>query len=147
VFVTGCCRERIVLWGEYDAEIFSSFAKAVRKMRMLQAVLTTLSIRLSKVHDNNGGQPSSEVLDGVRIRAAKAQPGFLHNVIGFVQRTEGETDERLFAVAVWRDAPYFTDAERRIARLPTVECAENMGEVSGPRPSPIRGRLFISGLE
>ena len=24
----------------------------------------------------------------------------------------GETDERLFAVAAWRDAPYFTDAER-----------------------------------
>jgi alkylhydroperoxidase family enzyme len=24
----------------------------------------------------------------------------------------GETDERLFAVAAWRDAPYFNDAER-----------------------------------
>lgn len=24
----------------------------------------------------------------------------------------GESDERLFAVAAWRDAPYFTDAER-----------------------------------
>jgi AhpD family alkylhydroperoxidase len=24
----------------------------------------------------------------------------------------GETDERLFAVAAWREAPYFTDAER-----------------------------------
>jgi AhpD family alkylhydroperoxidase len=27
-------------------------------------------------------------------------------------RKAGETDERLFAVAAWRDAPYFTDAER-----------------------------------
>jgi AhpD family alkylhydroperoxidase len=24
----------------------------------------------------------------------------------------GKTDERIFAVAAWRDAPYFTDAER-----------------------------------
>jgi AhpD family alkylhydroperoxidase len=24
----------------------------------------------------------------------------------------GETDERLFALAAWRDAPYYTDAER-----------------------------------
>jgi AhpD family alkylhydroperoxidase len=24
----------------------------------------------------------------------------------------GETDERLFAVSAWRDAPYFNDAER-----------------------------------
>ena len=27
-------------------------------------------------------------------------------------RKAGESDERLFAVAAWRDAPYFTDAER-----------------------------------
>src|SRR5262252_283407 len=27
-------------------------------------------------------------------------------------RQAGETDDRLFAVAAWRDAPYFTDAER-----------------------------------
>ncbi|HKB80433.1 MAG TPA: carboxymuconolactone decarboxylase family protein, partial [Thermoanaerobaculia bacterium] len=27
-------------------------------------------------------------------------------------RGSGETDERLFAVAAWRDAPYFSDAER-----------------------------------
>jgi AhpD family alkylhydroperoxidase len=27
-------------------------------------------------------------------------------------RKAGETDERLFAVAAWREAPYFTDAER-----------------------------------
>jgi len=26
----------------------------------------------------------------------------------------GETDERLFAVSAWREAPYFTDAERAV---------------------------------
>ena len=29
----------------------------------------------------------------------------------------GETDERIFAVASWRDAPYFTDAERAALAL------------------------------
>ncbi len=29
----------------------------------------------------------------------------------------GETDERIFAVAAWRDAPYFTDAERAALAL------------------------------
>jgi AhpD family alkylhydroperoxidase len=29
----------------------------------------------------------------------------------------GETDERLFAVGAWRDAPYFTDAERAALAL------------------------------
>jgi len=29
----------------------------------------------------------------------------------------GETDERMFAVSAWRDAPYFTDAERAALAL------------------------------
>ncbi|MGO4782041.1 carboxymuconolactone decarboxylase family protein, partial [Lysobacter sp. 2RAB21] len=29
----------------------------------------------------------------------------------------GETDERLFAVAAWREAPYFDDAERAALAL------------------------------
>jgi AhpD family alkylhydroperoxidase len=32
-------------------------------------------------------------------------------------RRAGETDERLFAVAAWREAPYFTDAERAALAL------------------------------
>jgi len=32
-------------------------------------------------------------------------------------RKAGETDERLFAVAAWRDAPYFSDAERAALAL------------------------------
>ncbi|WP_084959122.1 carboxymuconolactone decarboxylase family protein [Thermoactinospora rubra] len=32
-------------------------------------------------------------------------------------RKEGESDERLFAVAAWREAPYFTDAERAALAL------------------------------
>jgi AhpD family alkylhydroperoxidase len=32
-------------------------------------------------------------------------------------KKSGETDERLFAVAAWREAPYFTDAERAALAL------------------------------
>ena len=32
-------------------------------------------------------------------------------------KKRGETDQRLFAVAAWRDAPFFTDAERAALAL------------------------------
>ncbi len=34
-----------------------------------------------------------------------------------ILKKAGETDDRLFAVAAWRDAPYFTDAERAALAL------------------------------
>jgi len=43
----------------------------------------------------------------------------------------GETDERLFAVAAWRDAPYFTEAER--AALALTEAATRLND----RPEPV----------
>jgi AhpD family alkylhydroperoxidase len=41
-------------------------------------------------------------------------------------KREGETDERLFAVAAWREAPYFTDAER--AALALTEAATRLAD-------------------
>jgi AhpD family alkylhydroperoxidase len=38
----------------------------------------------------------------------------------------GETDERLFAVAAWRETPYFTDAER--AALALTEAATRLSD-------------------
>src|SRR5215467_3904034 len=34
-----------------------------------------------------------------------------------LSKHSGETDERLFAVAAWHDAPYFTDGERAALAL------------------------------
>lgn len=42
----------------------------------------------------------------------------------------GETDERLFAVGAWRDAPYFTDAER--AALALTEAVTRVGDREDP---------------
>jgi AhpD family alkylhydroperoxidase len=45
-------------------------------------------------------------------------------------RTAGETDERLFAVAAWRDAPWFTDAER--AALALTEAVTRISDRQDP---------------
>jgi AhpD family alkylhydroperoxidase len=47
----------------------------------------------------------------------------------------GETDERLFAVAAWRDAPYFTDAER--AALALTEAVTRLSDRVDPVPDEI----------
>jgi len=50
-------------------------------------------------------------------------------------RKAGETDERLFAVAAWREAPYFTDAER--AALALAEAATRLADRPDPVPDEI----------
>lgn len=50
-------------------------------------------------------------------------------------KTAGETDERLFAVAAWREAPYFTAAER--AALALTEAATRLSDRADPVPNEI----------
>ncbi len=47
-----------------------------------------------------------------------------------IARKLGETDERLFAVAAWREAPYFDDAER--AALALTEAATRISDRAEP---------------
>jgi AhpD family alkylhydroperoxidase len=47
----------------------------------------------------------------------------------------GERDERLFAVAAWREAPYFTGAER--AALALTEAATRISDRTDPVPDEI----------
>jgi len=50
-------------------------------------------------------------------------------------RKAGETDERLFAVAAWRDAPYFTPAER--AALALTEAVTRLNDRADPVPDEV----------
>lgn len=50
-------------------------------------------------------------------------------------RKAGETDERLFAVAAWREAPHFTDAER--AALALAEAVTRLSDRADPVPDDI----------
>jgi AhpD family alkylhydroperoxidase len=52
-----------------------------------------------------------------------------------MMKKAGETEERLFAVAGWRDAPYFTDAER--AALALTEAATRLSDRSDPVPDDV----------
>jgi AhpD family alkylhydroperoxidase len=47
----------------------------------------------------------------------------------------GESDERLFAVAAWRDSPFFTAAER--AALALAEAATRLSDRADPVPDEI----------
>jgi AhpD family alkylhydroperoxidase len=50
-------------------------------------------------------------------------------------KQHGETEERLFVVAGWRDAPYFTDAER--AAFALAEAMTRLSDHSDPVPDAI----------
>jgi AhpD family alkylhydroperoxidase len=52
-----------------------------------------------------------------------------------IARKLGETDERLFAVAAWRDSPYFTAAER--AALALAEAITRLDDRSDPVPDEV----------
>jgi AhpD family alkylhydroperoxidase len=47
----------------------------------------------------------------------------------------GETDQRIFSVAAWRDTPYFTDAER--AALALAEAVTRLSDRADPVPDDI----------
>ena len=50
-------------------------------------------------------------------------------------KKEGETDERQFVVAAWRDAPYFTEAER--AALALTEAVTRLSDREDPVPDAV----------
>jgi AhpD family alkylhydroperoxidase len=52
-----------------------------------------------------------------------------------IAKKVGETDERLFCVAAWRDAPYFTEGER--AALALTEALTRLSDRADPVPDAI----------
>jgi alkylhydroperoxidase family enzyme len=59
----------------------------------------------------------------------------LMNLRASIARKLGETDDRLFSVATWRDAPYVSDAER--AALALTEAATRLSDCSDPVPDDV----------
>lgn len=93
-----------------------SIYKAIYSAGVPQAVLEFVHLRASQI---NGC--SSCVDSGVKS-AKKA----------------GESDERLFAVAAWREAPYFSEAER--AALALSEAATRLADSTDGVPDEIWAR-------
>lgn len=82
-----------------------------------------------------GGVPQT-TLDLVHQRASQIN-GCSYCVVGGVAsaKKNGETDERLHAVAAWREAPFFTDDER--AALALTEAVTRLSDTSDPVPDAI----------
>ena len=56
-------------------------------------------------------------------------------------RKSGESDERLFTLAAWRDTPYFTDAER--AALALTEAVTRLSD----RPDPVPDEVWSEAAQ
>jgi AhpD family alkylhydroperoxidase len=82
-----------------------------------------------------GGVPSA-TLSLVHLRASQINGCSTCVDAGSRQaKKAGETDDRLFAVAAWREAPYFTDAER--AALALAEAVTRLSDRPDPVPDEI----------
>jgi len=78
----------------------------------------------------------SKTLELIHLRASQIN-GCSACVDGGARHAKkaGETDERLFAVAAWRETPYFTDAER--AALALTEAVTRLSDRADPVPDEI----------
>lgn len=66
----------------------------------------------------------------VKIRASQMNGcAFCVDMHAFAAQEAGESLERLFAVAAWREAPFFTDAERAALALTEAATAFEHGQV------------------
>src|SRR5262249_26965581 len=82
-----------------------------------------------------GGVPST-TLELAHLRASQINGcSFCVDSGARSLKKAGETDERIFAVAAWRDVPYFTDAER--AALALAEAVTRLSDRSDPVPDGI----------
>lgn len=82
-----------------------------------------------------GGLPL-QTLEMVRLRASQINGcGLCVDRHSSELKKAGATDERIFAVAAWRDTPYFTDAER--AALALSEVVTRMSDRMDPVPDEI----------
>ncbi|RZN28064.1 carboxymuconolactone decarboxylase family protein [Bradyrhizobium sp. Leo121] len=64
------------------------------------------------------GNLSEKLIELVQLRASQINGcSVCVDMHPKLAKRAGETDERLFCVATWRDAPYFTDAERSALAL------------------------------
>jgi AhpD family alkylhydroperoxidase len=82
-----------------------------------------------------GGVPA-KTIDLVQLRASQINGcSVCVDMHARQMKKAGETDERLLAVAAWRDTPYFTDAER--AALALTEAVTRLSDREDPVPDKV----------
>jgi AhpD family alkylhydroperoxidase len=79
---------------------------------------------------------STETIEMVHLRASQINGcSVCVQLHSNALKKEGMSDERLFAVAAWRDAPYFSDAER--AALELTETVTRLADRGDPVPDEV----------
>jgi AhpD family alkylhydroperoxidase len=96
-----------------------------------EAMQTLQALAKSAEH---GGVPS-RTLALVHLRASQINGCSVCVDLALRFKKAEDTTERLFAVAAWRDAPYFTDAER--AALALAESVTRLSDRADPVPDEI----------
>jgi len=97
-------------------------------VQVLPAAMKAL-IELSKAAETGTVPASTHKL--VHLRASQINGcGVCVDMHARELRHAGESDERIFAVAAWRETPYFTDPER--AALALTEAATRLADRSDP---------------
>lgn len=81
-----------------------------------------------------GGVPA-QTLALVHLRASQINGCGVCVDLAYRLKKADDTDERLFAVAAWRDTPYFSDAER--AALALTEAVTRLADREDPVPDAI----------
>jgi AhpD family alkylhydroperoxidase len=85
---------------------------------------------LGRATETSGGLPAG-LLELVHLRASQINGcGVCVDMHPRLAKKAGETDERIFAVAAWRETPYFTDAER--AALALTEAVTRLADRTDP---------------
>lgn len=88
---------------------------------------------LAKAAEQGGVR--KRTLDLVHLRTSQINGCSVCVDMGYRFKAADETNERLFAVAAWQDAPYFTDAER--AALALAEAVTRLSDRSDAVPDDI----------
>jgi AhpD family alkylhydroperoxidase len=93
---------------------------------------------LSKAADDAAGQAGlpHTTIELVNLRASQINGcAVCLDMHSRGARKAGETDERLFTLAAWRDAPYFNEAER--AALALAEAGTRLADQGDPVPDAV----------
>lgn len=100
---------------------------------LLPGALKGIQTLIAAAH--SGGVPPT-TLELVHLRASQVNGcSFCVDSGAKSAKNAGETDERLFAVAAWREAPYFTAAER--AALALSESVTRLADRPDPVPDEV----------
>ncbi|GGU59587.1 carboxymuconolactone decarboxylase family protein [Streptomyces lavendofoliae] len=108
-------------------------ARMTNPARVIPEVMPAIQDLIKAVR--KGGVPET-VLELVHLRASQINGcGFCVDLGAREARKNGVSDEQLHTVAAWREAPYFSDAER--AALALAEAATRLADSSDPVPDAV----------